>query len=61
MPISARDQGISSKTVPYVAEESEGQLDIKQGHDYYYQVQGQTLCVGAKIAYFVAYILSKGW
>ena len=51
-PYSARDQDVSSKTVPYAAE---GQIELKQGHDYYYQVQGQTLCVGAKMAYFGVY------
>ena len=54
-PYIARDQDVSSKTVPYIAEVSEGQLELKQGHDYYYQVQGQTLCVGAKMAYFGVY------
>ena len=53
-PYSARDQAISCKTVPYL-EERDGNVQLKCNHDYFFQIQGQMLCVGAEMAYFIVY------
>ncbi|KAK7092864.1 uncharacterized protein [Littorina saxatilis] len=53
-PFSAKDLPISENNVPYL-EKKEGCYKLKKSHDYFYQVQGQMLCVGAQLAYFVVY------
>ena len=54
MPYSAKDQALSCKTVPN-QEERDGNVQLKCNHDYFFQIQGQMLCVGAEMAYFIVY------
>lgn len=53
-PFSSRNQKISPKTVPYLVENN-GKLELKQNHDYYYQVQGQLFCSERNLCDFVVY------
>ena len=53
-PHSAKDQALSCKTVPNL-EERDGNVQLKCNHDYFFQIQGQMLCVGAEMAYFIVY------
>jgi len=56
-PYAAKNKAISQITVPYL-EISSGTLALKPNHDYYYQVQGQMLCTGARCVQLVVYTLS---
>lgn len=58
-PCSVCNQFISSLTVQFLVNEGDGsdKLKLKENHDYYYQLQGQLLCTGAKKPYFAVYTL----
>ncbi|XP_045172918.2 uncharacterized protein LOC123534648 [Mercenaria mercenaria] len=47
-PYSARDKDITPVTVPYLSCYDRGQYSLNMNHNYYYQIQGQLLCTGAK-------------
>ena len=47
-PYVSRDKTISTLTVPYLKQHDDGSYYIESKHDYYYQIQGQLLCSGAK-------------
>ncbi|XP_061195061.1 uncharacterized protein LOC133203260 [Saccostrea echinata] len=51
-PYVARNNFISSKTVPYVRQ-SGTRFYLDEKHDYYYQVQGQLLCAQKQKCIFV--------
>jgi hypothetical protein len=53
-PYSAREQIISPSTIPYL-EYLDGTLQLKQNHDYYYQIQGQMFCTQRFICNLVVY------
>ena len=54
-PFSSSDKTISEITVPYLYLTPDGKLDLKENHDYYYQVQGQLFCTQRKNCKFVVY------
>ena len=58
-PYSARDYTINDVTVPYLKKhESAGTgYTLKTSHSYFYQVQGQLYCAGAKLCKFVVFTL----
>ena len=47
-PFTAKDKDISPTTVPYLKLNEDGQFYLEESHDYYFQIQGQLLCTGAK-------------
>ena len=53
-PYVARNNFISSKTVPYI-KQSGNKFHLNKSHDYYYQVQGQLFCAPKKECIFVVY------
>ena len=56
-PYVVRQNFINPTTVPYLCT-TDDVLALKSTHDYYYQIQGQLLCTGARSAYFVIYTFS---
>jgi hypothetical protein len=53
-PFVARDYKITPQTIPYLKNQNDV-LALDNKHDYYYQVQGQMLCTGAKAVDFVVF------
>ena len=53
-PYASRDREITTTSVPYMEQDGEN-LKLKEGHDYYYQVQGQLLCTNCSYCDFVVY------
>ena len=58
-PHSARDNVISTKSVPYLCELL-GELFLNKNHDYYFQVQGQMFVSGRTRCIF-AILTNKGF
>ena len=57
-PFTAKDKMISPTTVPYLKPvQGSDTLVLDTNHVYYYQVQGQLLCSGRGMCYFVVYTL----
>lgn len=56
-PYSAKDKPISHVTVPYLKQTGESEYFLEQTHDYYYQIQGQLLCTGAKKCILAVYTI----
>jgi len=54
-PFSSKDQDISAKTVPYLQEEENGKLSLKENHQYFFQIQGQMACSGLNRCIFVVH------
>lgn len=52
-PFVSRNKNIDTVTVPYLMQNDGLTLDSK--HDYYYQIQGQMMCTGADMCYFVVF------
>ena len=52
-PFSSKDKDISAKTVPYLQEEEDGKLSLKENHQYFFQIQGQMACSGFNRCIFV--------
>ena len=44
-PYTARDMTVTPVTVPYLGL-TDGTLELKKNHPYYFQVQGNMLCTG---------------
>ena len=47
-PYVSRDKEITTATVPYLMQNDDGTDFLNENHDYFYQIQGQLLCTGAK-------------
>jgi len=56
-PFSAKGKVISPDSVSYLHEHN-GSLTLDKNHNYYYQVQGQLMCTGAKAVDFVVYTIA---
>ena len=54
-PYFSKDKMITPVTVPYLKLNSKSEYYLNQNHDYFYQVQGQLLCTGAKKCIFAVY------
>ena len=52
---TARNSSISSYTVPYLVEDSQGIYQLDCTHEYYYQVQDLLLCSGRQFCDFVVW------
>ena len=53
-PYSARNESVNPDTVPYL-EMRNDEINLKQTHEYYYQVQGTLFCTGRKVCSFVVW------
>ena len=58
-PYVNRNQNISLDTVPFLLESKEGGYCLDNKHDYFYQIQGQLLCTGAKWCTLVVCLADK--
>lgn len=58
-PYTARNREITPSTVPYLKQDHEGKLALDENHDYFYQIQGQLMCTGAKHCDFVVCAADK--
>lgn len=57
-PYSARNQKISTQTVPYLFMcENDNCWKLNSQHNYHYQIQGQMYCAEKRKAYFVVYTI----
>ena len=53
-PYTARDMMMTPVTVPYLSM-TDGKLELKKNHPYYFQVQGNLLCTGREWCDFVVW------
>jgi hypothetical protein len=58
-PYVNRNKMISTLTVPFLIQDDNGEYAVKDHHDYYYQIQGQLLCSGAKMCTLVVCLADK--
>jgi hypothetical protein len=58
-PYTVRGQLISTVTVPYLKCDDNGHFSLDMNHDYFYQIQGQMLCTGAKNCSFIVCTADK--
>lgn len=56
-PYSARNQLISSNSVPYLLKDANGAYCLQVGHDYFYQIQGQMFVTQRHRCHLVVYTL----
>ena len=54
-PYTSRDKTIDEVSVPYLIKESNGKLNLRRDHDYFYQIQGQLFCSNRKLCHLVVY------
>ena len=47
-PYMSREKPVNETTVPFLQVDQLGRFFLDNGHNYYYQIQGQLLCTGAK-------------
>ena len=47
-PYVSQDEPINENTVPFLKCNTKEQYYLEPTHNYYYQIQGQLLCTGAK-------------
>lgn len=56
-PYSAKDQIISSVSVPWLKQDADGELKLDRKHAYFYQIQGQLFCTGRMKSILIVYTL----
>ena len=54
-PFAAKDYKVDANKIPYLFVGEQGDMQLKDSHEYYYQVQGQVACTGFVSCVFIVH------
>ena len=54
-PFAAKDYEVDANKIPYLFVGEQGDMQLKDSHEYYYQVQGQVACTGFVSCVFIVH------